>query len=78
MYSDIKPPPAIENVKSGVEVYKHSGVDYMITIGGGSSMDTGKAIGIIINNPEFVDVRSLEGVAPIKNIPCLRLLCRRL
>ena len=67
IYSDIKPNPTIENVKSGVEAYKKSGADYMITIGGGSSMDTGKAIGIIINNPEFADVRSLEGVAPTKN-----------
>lgn len=67
IYSDIKPNPTIENVKSGVEAYKKSGADYMITIGGGSSMDTGKAIGIIINNPEFEDVRSLEGVAPTKN-----------
>ena len=67
IYSDIKPNPTIENVKSGVEAYKASGADYMITIGGGSSMDTGKAIGIIINNPEFADVRSLEGVAPTKN-----------
>lgn len=67
IYSDIKPNPTIENVKDGVEAYKKSGADYMITIGGGSSMDTGKAIGIIINNPEFEDVRSLEGVAPTKN-----------
>ncbi|MCD8368070.1 MAG: iron-containing alcohol dehydrogenase, partial [Clostridiales bacterium] len=67
VYSDIKPNPTIENVLSGVEAYKASGADYMITIGGGSSMDTGKAIGIIINNPEFADVRSLEGVAPTKN-----------
>jgi len=67
VYSDIKPNPTIENVKSGVEAYKRSGADYMITIGGGSSMDTGKAIGIIINNPEFADVRSLEGEAPTKN-----------
>ena len=67
IYSDIKPNPTIENVKSGVAAYKASGADYMITIGGGSSMDTGKAIGIIINNPEFEDVRSLEGVAPTKN-----------
>lgn len=66
IYSDIKPNPTIENVQSGVEAYKKSGADYMITIGGGSSMDTGKAIGIIINNPEFADVRSLEGVAPTK------------
>ncbi|MCC8126095.1 MAG: lactaldehyde reductase [Clostridiales bacterium] len=67
VYSDIKPNPTIENVLSGVEAYKKSGADYMITVGGGSSMDTGKAIGIIINNPEFADVRSLEGVAPTKN-----------
>lgn len=67
VYSDIKPNPTIENVKSGVDAYKKSGADYMIAIGGGSSMDTGKAIGIIINNPEFADVRSLEGVAPTKN-----------
>ncbi len=67
VYSDIKPNPTIENVQSGVEAYKKSGADYMIAIGGGSSMDTGKAIGIIINNPEFADVRSLEGVAPTKN-----------
>ena len=67
IYSDIKPNPTIENVQAGVEAYKKSGADYMITVGGGSSMDTGKAIGIIINNPEFADVRSLEGVAPTKN-----------
>ncbi len=67
IYSDIKPNPTIENVVSGVEAYKKSGADYMIALGGGSSMDTGKAIGIIINNPEFADVRSLEGVAPTKN-----------
>ena len=66
IYSDIKPNPTIENVQSGVASYKASGADYMITVGGGSSMDTGKAIGII-NNPEFADVRSLEGVAPTKN-----------
>ena len=67
VYSDIKPNPTIENVQAGVAAYKASGADYMITVGGGSSMDTGKAIGIIINNPEFEDVRSLEGVAPTKN-----------
>lgn len=66
LYSDIKPNPTIENVLHGVEAYKASGADFMITIGGGSSMDTGKAIGIIIDNPEFSDVRSLEGVAPTK------------
>jgi lactaldehyde reductase len=67
IYSDIKPNPTIENVQSGVKAYKESGADFMITIGGGSSMDTGKGIGIIVNNPEFADVRSLEGVAPTKN-----------
>lgn len=67
VYDHIKPNPTIENVVEGVEAYKASGADYMIAIGGGSSMDTGKAIGIIINNPEFADVRSLEGVAPTKN-----------
>ena len=67
IYSNIKPNPTIENVKSGVLAYKSSGSDYIIAIGGGSSMDTAKAIGIIINNPEFEDVRSLEGIAPTKN-----------
>ena len=67
VYDHIKPNPTIENVTEGVAAYKKSGADYMIAIGGGSSMDTGKAIGIIINNPEFADVRSLEGVAPTKN-----------
>ena len=67
IYSDIKPNPTIENVQTGVAAYKASGADYIIAIGGGSSMDTAKAIGIIIANPEFEDVRSLEGVAPTKN-----------
>ncbi len=67
LYSNIKPNPTIENVQTGVEAYKASGADYIIAIGGGSSMDTAKAVGIIINNPEFADVRSLEGVAPTKN-----------
>ncbi|MEG0566413.1 MAG: iron-containing alcohol dehydrogenase, partial [Hungatella sp.] len=58
LYSDIKPNPTIENVQHGVEAFKASGADYMIAIGGGSSMDTAKAIGIIITNPEFADVRS--------------------
>ena len=66
LYSDIKPNPTIENVQSGVEVYKEYGADGIVAIGGGSSMDTAKAIGIIVNNPEFADVRSLEGVAPTK------------
>ena len=67
VYSNIKPNPTIENVQTGVEAYKKSGADYIIAIGGGSSMDTAKAIGIIINNPEFADVRSLEGTAATKN-----------
>ena len=66
VYSNIKPNPTIENVQEGVDAYKASGADFMITIGGGSSMDTGKGIGIIVNNPEVYDVRSLEGVAPTK------------
>ncbi len=67
VYSDIKPNPTIENIQHGVDAYKASGADFMITIGGGSSMDTGKGIGIIVNNPEFYDVRSLEGLSPTKN-----------
>ena len=67
LYSNIKPNPTIENVQTGVEAYKKSGANYIIAIGGGSSMDTAKAIGIIINNPDFADVVSLEGVAPTKN-----------
>ena len=67
IYSNIKPNPTIENVQGGVDAYRASGADFMITIGGGSSMDTGKGIGIIVNNPEYYDVRSLEGVAPTKN-----------
>lgn len=66
IYSNIKPNPTIENVQTGVAAFKASGADYFIAIGGGSSMDTAKAIGIIIANPEFEDVRSLEGVAPTK------------
>lgn len=67
VYSQIKPNPTIENVQTGVSAFKSSGADYIIAIGGGSSMDTAKAIGIIITNPEFADVRSLEGVADTKN-----------
>ncbi len=66
VYSDIKANPTIENVQHGVEAFKTSGADCIVTIGGGSAMDTAKAIGIIVNNPEFADVRSLEGVAPTK------------
>lgn len=67
IYSKIKANPTIENVQTGVNAYKAANTDYIIAIGGGSSIDTAKAIGIIINNPEFVDVRSLEGVANTKN-----------
>ena len=67
IFSDIKPNPTIENVQAGVEAFKNSGADCIVAIGGGSSMDTAKAIGIIIENPEFADVRSLEGVADTKN-----------
>ena len=67
LYSDIKPNPTIENVQHGVEAFKAAGADYIVAIGGGSSMDTSKAIGIIIANPEFADVRSLEGTAATKN-----------
>ena len=73
LYSDIKPNPTIENVQTGVAAFKASGADYIIAIGGGSSMDTAKAIGIIIANPEFEDVRSLEGVAPTKK-PCVPII----
>ena len=73
IYSEIKPNPTIENVKDGVEACKKAGADCIIAIGGGSSMDTAKAIGIIITNPEYADVRSLEGTAPTKN-PCLPII----
>ena len=73
IYSDIKANPTIENVQHGVEAFKKSGADYLIAIGGGSSMDTSKAIGIIIANQEFEDVRSLEGVAPTKK-PCVPII----
>jgi len=73
IYSDIKANPTIENVQNGVAAFKKSGADYIVAIGGGSSMDTAKAIGIIIANPEFEDVRSLEGVAPTKK-PCVPII----
>ena len=73
IYSNIKPNPTIENVQSGVAAFKAAGADCIVAIGGGSSMDTAKAIGIIITNPEFEDVRSLEGVAPTKN-PCVPII----
>lgn len=73
LFSDIKPNPTIENVLAGVRAAKESKADCIVAIGGGSSMDSAKAIGIIITNPEFSDVRSLEGVAPTKN-PCLPII----
>lgn len=73
LYSDIKPNPTIENVQNGVKALKECGADCIVAIGGGSSMDTAKAIGIIATNPEFEDVRSLEGVAPTKN-PCVPII----
>ncbi len=73
IFSDIKPNPSIENVQAGVSAFKAAGADYLVAIGGGSSMDTAKAVGIIINNPEFADVRSLEGVADTKN-KCVPIL----
>lgn len=75
LYSDIKPNPTIENVQHGVQSFKESGADYLIAIGGGSSMDTAKGIGIVTNNPEFSDIVSLEGVAPTKkkSVPIIAL-----
>ncbi|MFR4019398.1 MAG: iron-containing alcohol dehydrogenase, partial [Clostridia bacterium] len=73
IFSDIKANPTIENVQDGVKAFRDADADCMIAIGGGSAMDTCKAIGIIINNPEFEDVRSLEGVAPTKK-PCVPII----
>ncbi|MCR5347287.1 MAG: lactaldehyde reductase [Fretibacterium sp.] len=73
VFSEIQPNPTIENVKAGVAAFRASGADCIVAIGGGSSMDTSKAVGIIIANPEFADVRSLEGVAPTKN-PCVPII----
>ena len=73
IYSNIKANPTIENVQTGVAAFKASGADCIIAIGGGSSIDTAKAVGIIIANPEFEDVRSLEGVAPTKK-PCVPII----
>ncbi|MGN1051301.1 MAG: lactaldehyde reductase [Acutalibacteraceae bacterium] len=67
VFSDIKPNPTIENVQAGVKAFKDADADCIVAIGGGSSMDTAKAVGIIVKNPEFADVCSLEGVAPTKN-----------
>ncbi|MBE6727277.1 MAG: lactaldehyde reductase [Ruminococcaceae bacterium] len=73
VYSDIKANPTIENVQNGVAAFKAAQADCIVAIGGGSAMDTAKAIGIIITNPEYADVRSLEGVAPTKN-PCVPII----
>lgn len=73
VFSEVKANPTIENVQTGVAVFKDCGADYIIAVGGGSAMDTAKAVGIIINNPEYADVRSLEGVAPTKN-PCVPII----
>ena len=75
VFSDIKPNPTVTNVKNGVEAFRKSGADFILAIGGGSSMDTSKAIGIITNNPEFSDVVSLEGTAPTKHksVPIIAL-----
>ena len=73
IFSDIKPNPTIENVQHGVKEFKAAGADCIVAIGGGSSMDTSKAIGIVIANPEFSDIRSLEGVAPTKH-PCVPII----
>lgn len=67
IFSDVKPNPTVTNVKNGIEAYKKSAADFIIAIGGGSSIDTAKAVGIVINNPEFADIVSLEGCAPTKN-----------
>ena len=73
LYTDIKANPTIENVQNGVKAFNDCGADCIVAVGGGSAMDTAKAIGIIITNPEFSDVRSLEGVAPTKN-PCVPII----
>ena len=75
IFSDIKPNPTVTNVKNGVEAFKNSGADFIVAVGGGSSMDTAKAVGIITNNPELADVVSLEGVANTKHksVPVIAL-----
>lgn len=67
VFSDVKPNPTVTNVKNGIEAYKASGADFIIAIGGGSAIDTAKGIGIVVNNPEFADIVSLEGCAPTKH-----------
>ncbi|MDE6036971.1 MAG: iron-containing alcohol dehydrogenase, partial [Duncaniella sp.] len=75
VFSDVKPNPTVSNVNAGLEAFRKAGADYIIAVGGGSSIDTSKAIGIVINNPEFADIVSLEGVAPTKNksVPIIAL-----
>lgn len=75
IFSEVKPNPTVSNVKSGIEAFKNAGADYIIAIGGGSAMDTAKGIGIVVNNPEFSDIVSLEGCAPTKNksVPVIAL-----
>ena len=75
VFSDVKPNPTVANVNAGVKAFAESGADFIVAIGGGSSIDTSKAIGIITNNPEFADVVSLEGVAPThsKSVPVIAL-----
>jgi len=76
IYSDVKANPTIGNVQRGVDAYKNSGADFIIALGGGSSIDTAKAVGIIVNNPEFYDVRSLEALPRQRIAPCLLLRFR--
>lgn len=75
VFSDVKPNPTVSNVKAGIEAYRAAGADFLIAIGGGSSIDTAKAVGIVINNPEFSDIVSLEGCAPTrhKSVPVIAL-----
>ena len=75
MFDEVKPNPTVKNVKNGIAAFKAAGADFIVAIGGGSSMDTSKAVGIIINNPEFADVTSLEGVANTKkkSVPVIAL-----
>ena len=73
LFDNVKQNPTVKNVKAGIEAFKAAGADFIVAIGGGSSIDTSKAVGIIMNNPEFSDVVSLEGVAPTKN-PCVPII----